>query len=221
MSLAQTLDPPRAAAAALTEWRFPVEGMSCASCVARVEKALAAMPGVAQASVNFATEEANVQAQGGVNMAALKAAVEKAGYAVGEQTLTLGIGDMTCASCVSRVEKALKQLPGVLSAEVNLATETAEVKTVGGASALPQLIAAVEKAGYRAWQSAADSQTPGAQAGVAARPASGWPIALAAALSAPLALPMFGMLVGKSWMLDGWLQLLLATPVQFWLGARF
>lgn len=219
MSLAPTLTAPRAPAA-LTEWRFPVEGMSCASCVARVEKALAGTPGVEAASVNFATEEASVQAQGGVSMAALKAAVEKAGYAVGQQTLTLGIGDMTCASCVSRVEKALKQLPGVLSAEVNLALETAEVKTLGGASALPQLIAAVEKAGYRAWP-AADSQAPGAQAGTAARPASGWPIALAAALSAPLALPMFGMLFGKSWMLDGWLQLLLATPVQFWLGARF
>ncbi len=222
MSLAQTLTPPRAPAAALTEWRFPVEGMSCASCVTRVEKSLAGTPGVEAASVNFATEEASVQARSGVSMAALKAAVEKAGYAVGEQTLTLGIGDMTCASCVSRVEKALKQVPDVLSAEVNLATETAEVKTVGGASALPQLIAAVEKAGYRAWKSAADSQTPGAQAGAAAKPgASWWPIALAAALSAPLALPMFGMLFGKSWMLDGWVQLLLATPVQFWLGARF
>ena len=222
MSVAQTLAAPRAPAATLTEWRFPVEGMTCASCVARVEKALAGTPGVEAASVNFATEEASVKAEGGVSMATLKAAVEKAGYAVGEQSLQLGIGDMTCASCVSRVEKALRQVPGVLSAEVNLATETAEVKTVGGAATLPQLIASVEKAGYRAWQSATDSQASGAQAGAVAKPgASFWPIALAAALSAPLALPMFGMLFGKSWMLDGWLQWALATPVQFWLGARF
>ena len=222
MSVAQTLTAPRAPAATLTEWRFPIEGMTCASCVARVEKALAGTPGVEAASVNFATEEASVQAEGGVSMATLKAAVEKAGYAVGEQSLQLGIGDMTCASCVSRVEKALRQVPGVLSAEVNLALETAEIKTVGGAATLPQLIASVEKAGYRAWQSATDSQASGAQAGAVAKPgASFWPIALAAALSLPLALPMFGMLFGKSWMLDGWLQWALATPVQFWLGARF
>jgi Cu+-exporting ATPase len=225
MSVAQTLSAPRAPAIALTEWRFPVDGMTCASCVARVEKALAAIPGVEAASVNFATEEASVQGGGGVSLATLKAAVEKAGYAVGstvsgavgEQTLRLGIGDMTCASCVSRVEKALKQVPGVLSAEVNLATETAEVRTSGGIADLPQLIAAVEKAGYRAWEVQAASM----QASAAKPGASWWPIALAAALSAPLALPMFGMLLGKSWMLDGWLQLLLATPVQFWLGARF
>ena len=214
------LTTPLTATAALTEWRFPVEGMSCASCVARVEKALTATPGVTAASVNFATEEASVQASDSVTMAALKAAVDKAGYTVGAQTLRLGIGDMTCASCVSRVEKALKQVPGVLSAEVNLATETAEVKTTGGAGALAGLIAAVDKAGYRAWPVTDDSSVPTAQA--SAKPgASWWPIALAAALSAPLALPMFGMLAGKSWMLDGWLQWLLATPVQFWLGARF
>ena len=218
MSVAQTPTAARAPATALAEWRFPVEGMTCASCVARVEKALAGTPGVAAASVNFATEEASVKAEGGVSMATLKAAVEKAGYAVGEQSLRLGIGDMTCASCVSRVEKALRQVPGVLSAEVNLATETAEVKTAGGGNTLRQLIAAVEKAGYRAWE----MQAVSTQAGTAAKPgASWWPIALAAAFSAPLALPMFGMLAGKSWMLDGWLQWMLATPVQFWLGARF
>ncbi|MDP2256225.1 MAG: copper-translocating P-type ATPase [Polaromonas sp.] len=202
-----------------TQWRFPVEGMTCASCVARVEKALASVAGVLDVSVNFATEQASVQAGQGVRMHALQRAVEKAGYVVGEQSLRLKIGDMTCASCVSRVEKALKLLPGVLSAEVNLATETAEVKVTGGAVTLAQIIAAVDKAGYRAWPLQADTES-------AAGPASKtgpdwWPVALAAALSAPLALPMVGLLFGKMWMLDGWLQWLLATPVQFWLGARF
>ncbi|MDO8719103.1 MAG: heavy metal translocating P-type ATPase [Polaromonas sp.] len=202
-----------------TQWRFPVEGMTCASCVARVEKALGAVAGVTDVSVNFATEQASVQAGQGVSMDALKGAVEKAGYAVGTQSLRLKIGDMTCASCVSRVEKALKQLPGVLSAEVNLATETAEVQFTGGAATPAQLIAAVEKAGYRAWPLQADSDNAAGQP-----PKTGadwWPVALAAALSAPLALPMLGLLFGKMWMLDGWLQWALATPVQFWLGARF
>ena len=226
MSITQTLPAPSSQKAAtspetaLTEWRFPVTGMTCASCVARVEKALGAVAGVSEASVNFATEQASVSARADVSLATLQHAVEKAGYAVGEQSLRLKIGDMTCASCVSRVEKALKQVPGVLSAEVNLATETAEVKLSGGAATLDQLIAAVDKAGYRAW--ALQAEGLDAVAGPSQKTAaSWWPVALAAALSAPLALPMLAGLFGQHWMLDGWLQWLLATPVQFWLGARF
>ena len=226
MSASPTLPALLAPASALKEWRFPVEGMTCGSCVARVEKALAATPGVKESSVNFATEQASVKAGREVTLDMLKAAVKKAGYAVGdtagaalgEASVRLKIGDMTCASCVSRVEKALKQVPGVLSAEVNLATETAEVTLTRDAATLPQLIAAVEKAGYRAEAilDAAIGASPAAPSG-----APWWPIAVAAALSAPLALPMVGMLFGKEWMLDGWIQWLLATPVQFWLGARF
>ena len=89
----------------------------------------------------------------------------------------LPIEGMTCASCVSRVEKALRQVPGVLSAEVNLATETADVTVAGGAATLPQLIAAVDKAGYRA-EALQDS---GATHGPVQQPgASWWPIAVAA-----------------------------------------
>jgi len=202
--------------AALAEWQLPIQGMSCASCVARVESALANVPGVQDVSVNFATEQASVKASGDVNMDTLKAAVAKAGYSVAEQNLKLAIEGMTCASCVSRVEKALKQVPGVLSASVNLATETAEVGVVGGDAMLPALMAAVAKAGYQAREIPASGDTP------ANKPAAPWwPVALAAVLSAPLALPMLGSLFGKDWMLDGWLQWLLATPVQFWLGARF
>jgi Cu+-exporting ATPase len=125
------------------------------------------------------------------------------------------IEGMTCASCVTRVEKALKAVAGVAEVSVNLATERATVRASG--TALAALVAAVEKAGYHA--------TP-AEPGEEARPAARagepwWPVALAAALSLPLTLPMIGMLFGAEWALDGWLQLALATPVQFWLGARF
>ncbi|MBC7445897.1 MAG: copper ion binding protein, partial [Polaromonas sp.] len=163
MSVSHALPAPLApATSAWKEWRFPVEGMTCGSCVARVEKALAALPGVLDVSVNFATEQASLRAGPGVTLGMLKAAVEKAGYAVGHtaasapgaQSLRLKIGDMTCASCAGRVEKALRQVHGVLSAAVNLATETADVTLASSAGALPrlvpQLIAAVEKAGYRA-----------------------------------------------------------------------
>ncbi|HEY0858737.1 MAG TPA: copper ion binding protein, partial [Albitalea sp.] len=209
--------PTPSVAVPTREWSFAVEGMTCASCVARVERSLAAVPGVSEATVNLATEAATVRADPSVGLEALRAAVQKAGYGVAEQNVQLRIEGMTCASCVGRVEKALKKVPGVLSAEVNLATESATVRMMGSAAAAEQLAAAVEKAGY-----AARVQTDEASAAPPARPgAQWWPIALAAALSAPLALPMFGLLFGRHWMLDGWLQWALATPVQFWLGARF
>jgi len=126
-------------------------------------------------------------------------------------TLQLPIEGMTCASCVTRVEKALSRVPGVQSVSVNLATEQATVVRQMRSGATADLIAAVEGAGYTAHEIA-----------LAEPPAThGWQVALAAALSAPLVLPMLGDAFGQHWMLPGWLQLLLATPVQFWLGARF
>ncbi len=209
-----TTDLPSSPTGPLIQWDFGVEGMTCASCSTRVEKALARVPGVAVASVNLATERATVEADASVDAAMLQAAVEKAGYAVKPQTVRLVIGGMTCASCSARVEKALKKVPGVLSASVNLATETADiVSTVDNPAALQ---AAVVRAGYTA--------TLPTQVPVAPAPKvlpEWWPIALSVALSLPLALPMVGMLWGAHWMLPGWLQWLLATPVQFWLGARF
>ena len=127
------------------------------------------------------------------------------------------IAGMTCASCVARVEKALGRVAGVLSASVNLATESAEVLSLSPDVA--PLLAAVARAGYTA-------SLPPDPASAPERPSSRalpewWPVALAVALSLPLALPMVGLLWGAHWMLPGWLQWLLATPVQFWLGARF
>ncbi|MGE0873577.1 MAG: heavy metal translocating P-type ATPase [Burkholderiales bacterium] len=125
--------------------------------------------------------------------------------------IKLPIEGMTCASCVARVEKALKRVPGVGSAEVNLATETATVSFAEGASP-DSLVAAVRDAGYEARLVAAPKP---------AKDRSWWPVAIAAALTVPLLAPMAGGAFGSDWMLPGWLQFLLATPVQFWLGARF
>ena len=132
---------------------------------------------------------------------------------------TLPIDGMTCASCVARVERALQKVPGVVSAEVNLATEKAEVTLAGAGGDAAALIAAVENAGY----STRGAVVSGTQAVEPAEPtvASWWPIALSAMLSLPLVIPMVGALFGADWALPGWLQLALATPVQFWLGARF
>ena len=203
------------------DFSFPVEGMTCASCVGRVEKALQAVPGVLDVSVNLATETASIQASTSTTLDMLRTAVDKAGYSVGEQTLQLSIEGMTCASCVGRVEKALARVPGVVSAVVNLATETATVQTTsqpGDSRTLDALLQAVDKAGYVAKAQFADSVGHNTSS---KRPNEWWPVAVAAALSVPLTLPMLGMLFGATWSLPGWLQLALATPVQFWLGARF
>jgi Cu+-exporting ATPase len=203
----------------LLDWSLPIEGMTCASCVARVERALQKMPGVVDASVNLATEAASIRSAPGVGLAALRAAVEQAGYAVGESSVTLAVDGMTCASCVSRVEQALLRVPGVVRAEVNLATESASVALATRQIDEAVLIAAVERAGYAARPRHTE---PGAGAGTAfRRGAEWWPVVVAAALSAPLLLPMIGLPFGQHWMLPGWIQLALATPVQFWLGARF
>ena len=111
----------------LLDWSLPIEGMTCASCVARVEKALRKLPGVSEVSVNLTTEAASVRAAPAIGLADLRGAIEKAGYSVGQSSVTLAVEGMTCASCVARVEKALLRVPGVVSAEVNLATETATV----------------------------------------------------------------------------------------------
>jgi Cu+-exporting ATPase len=126
---------------------FPVEGMTCASCVRRVEKAIAAVPGVTNASVNLATERADVTFSDDADADAVIGAIRTAGYEVPRQTLELAIEGMTCASCVSRVEKAIAAVPGVVAASVNLATGKATIETLAG-TALQPLEAAVRKAGY-------------------------------------------------------------------------
>ncbi|MCC6173856.1 MAG: copper-translocating P-type ATPase [Chloroflexi bacterium] len=174
------------------EVTFPVTGMTCASCVRRIEKALGKVEGVHEASVNLATEKARVTYDPAVaTTAQFKAAVEKAGYGVrdlpadppaaqpsvpargpGAETvdtpgeLTLPVEGMTCASCVRRIERALGKVQGVQEASVNLATERARVVFDPELVGLPQLTAAVEKAGYKVGpmptERAVPAATPGA-----------------------------------------------------------
>ena len=128
---------------------FQIKGMSCASCVSRIETALKKVDGVTQASVNLATERADITSNISIDRQALINAIEHAGYDVVDETTELSIDGMTCASCVSRVEKALKAVPGVKEANVNLATERA---TITGTANVAALIAAIDKAGYDAKQ---------------------------------------------------------------------
>ena len=128
--------------------------------------------------------------------------------------IQLQVSGMTCASCVARVEKALKTVPGVASASVNLATERVSIQAPASVP-VSVLKAAIEKAGYGA------NEVQPAQPEQPQRWPDWWPVAVSAVLTIPLVAPMLAQLLGIGWMVDGWVQLALATPVQFWLGARF
>jgi Cu+-exporting ATPase len=214
---ARTAGKARIASAA-AHWRLPVQGMTCASCATRVERALKKLPGVREANVNLATESVAIEADAPVAASALTAAIEAAGYFSPQQALALDIAGMTCASCVGRVERALRKVEGVVSAEVNLATERASVQVAANRVEAADLVEAVRRAGYAATVHQED--TPAAASSRRGL-GDGLRVALAALLSAPLALPMLADLFGLHWMLPGPWQLALAAPVQFWLGARF
>jgi Cu+-exporting ATPase len=210
-----------------------VEGMTCASCVGRVERALKAVPGVAEANVNLATERAEVTFTGAPDPAALIAAIDAAGYGVPRETVELAIQGMTCASCVGRVERALRSVPGVIDASVNLATERASVVLPRGAVSIDALIRGVETAGYDAAPVAGDVASSDAEAERRAAELAGLrrAVVVAGALTLPVAVlemgghlvPAFHHLVVDAIGVHGnWLvQFVLATLVLFGPGLRF
>ncbi|ALG73424.1 metal ABC transporter ATPase [Azospirillum thiophilum] len=217
--------PAPAAAAPPTDLDLGVSGMTCASCVRRVEKALGRVPGVTAVSVNLATERARLTFAGQPDIkAAVRAAaeaVEAAGFHADRQEFDLSVTGMTCASCAGRVEKALGRLPGVETVAVNLATERAHIVAFAGSVDGAGLIAAVEKAGYGASPLREGGETAEEQARADRGRRDLQHVLIAAALSLPLLAGMAGDLFGADWMLPGWVQLVLASVVQFWLGARF
>ena len=209
---------PTAATAATAG--LPIAGMTCASCVRRVEAAIRAVPGVQDVSVNLATETAGIT--GSFDAAALVAAIARAGYQAQTATVDLQVSGMTCAGCVRRVERALAAVPGVLGVEVNLATETARVQTAGADRAA--LTAALRRAGYDGTPLVRDdpgTRDPTEDRRTQATRRERLHLLAAAVLTLPLVLPMLAAPFGADLMLPGWAQLLLATPVQVWLGGRF
>ncbi|HTN49464.1 MAG TPA: heavy metal translocating P-type ATPase [Burkholderiaceae bacterium] len=194
---------------------LPVQGMTCASCVAHVEKALGKVPGVEQVAVNLATESAAIEGRA-LDPQALSRAVAQAGYVVPTQTLNLALQGMTCASCVDRLESALGRVPGVLRTSVNLASESAQVELVSGAAAVRDLLGAVAAAGYSATLKTAATAVAVDRSADLRRDAL-----LALTLALPLLLGTHLGIFGIEATLPGWAQWLLATPVQFWCARRF
>ena len=216
----------------ITDISFPVEGMTCASCVRRVERALEKMPGVATANVNLATERASVSYDPTtVSVEALRGAVEKAGYGVPEEDYTFDVEGMTCASCVGRVERALKKTPGVEEASVNLATEQARVRVVGGAASREDLVRAIEKAGYGVREPETTISVEDAEAAADARAQRELTV-MKVKIIASLAVSgiLMFLMFWPSWLIARpyaemkdifLLSFILATPIQFWAGAQF
>ena len=201
----------------LAEYVFPVDGITCASCSLRVEKALASVPGVKSAVVNLSAMTARVEATRDVKPADLVAAVEAAGYAAPREDILLDVAGMTCAACVARLEKALKATPGVMSARVSLPAETADVTVASGLATTADLVAAIENAGFEATPRASDGKA--AERSGEARET--WTLAGAMALSAPFLANMGYEIATGAPLLAPWIQLVLAAPVFLVAGARF
>lgn len=206
-----------------------ISGMSCAACALRIEKGLSKVEGVKKATVNFATEKATVEydtAQ--ASNQALEAVVEKLGYGIIREKgpagkVTLKISGMTCAACSARIEKKLNKLEGVTKAAVNLATEKASVVFDDQRIKIPEIVAAVTGLGYGAdpeQELSGDLEKEQREKEIKRLRTE---LIVSAVLSAPLILGMILALLGVNipFLHDWRFQILLATPVQFYIGFRF
>jgi Cu+-exporting ATPase len=212
------------AKAQLVRLTIPVTGMSCASCVRRVERALSNHEGVEEADVNFASETASVAYHPeATKRDELIRVIREAGYGVDVRERTFGVTGMTCASCVGRVERALRQLPGVVGASVNLANQQAKVSYIAGEVEPQDLEKAVEGAGYGVVREDEGASVEGSREREYGKLKSDF--FLAAALTALILIGSVPMMLGfmppvpVAWLNLG--LLVLATPVQFWAGRRF
>ena len=209
--------------------RVPVTGMTCASCVGRVEKAIAAVSGVSEAPVNLATASASVVFDGARTGAAdIVAAIRGAGYGVETERLEAEVEGIFCASCVQKIEKNLLELPGVLSASVNLATAKITIEAVTDTVALDDIAEAAARAGdYRVIPVAAEAtaRTGGADREERETASLKRDLIVASFLTVLVfvgSMPMLFPFVEHIPLRARHLTLfLLATPVMFWAGARF
>lgn len=204
---------------------LPVEGMTCASCAAGLQKSLAKLDGIIDVSVNFALSNASITvADDKHTQQSLAAAIDVAGYTVPTVTHSFDIAGMSCAGCAASIEKLVRSQAGVLTADVNLAIEKLSVQALSSVSS-DELINTVAKAGY----SASIPQTSSAEQGANLKSESlrstlnshSVLLIVGIVLSLPMVIQMIVMLFGAGAFLPGWVELLLATPVQFWVGLRF
>ena len=227
MAVTDVKTPVAEQANRLKSFDFPVEGMTCTACAARLEKALTRKTGVKEASVNFALERGKVSYDPAeVKLTDIAEAVAKTGFSVPPSYFSFGVDGMTCTACSTRLEKILSRLPGVTHAEVNFAVERAEVKGLPGLVTLEMLSEAVQKAGFTA--RIADDQKAQAEDDQAQEDKERaslrrelWLLIASIILTAPLIAQMISMWLGVGFHLSPWVELALAAPVQIIIGARF
>ena len=204
-----------------------VEGMSCASCVGRIEKALVDESGVSAAQVNLATGRATVEFDQPATPAALVNSIKNAGYQPRVQSVEIPVTGMTCGSCVSRVERALNKQPSMIKASVNLTTQKAFVEFLSDALSLPRIHQAIRDAGY-------EPQEPDTSTHAEEQDKEGIDLRRKVIFAAVLTIPVVLIAMGKmmpalealyasvlshrGWMAIEWL---LTTPVLFYAGSRF
>lgn len=214
---------------------LPIQGMSCASCANRIEKGLGQMQGVQKATVNFATQRATVVLDPSVvSTRDLVKTIQGLGYDVQTESVTISIQGMSCASCVNKIQQALIHLPGILSASVNLALESATIQYIPQLVNLPDLAHTIRSVGYEpklpTGPSALDVQDRLAQAereqAVAFRRLRN-KVIVSALLTLAIFVLAYPHMLGLPWVMPwstqagAFLQLILATPVQFWAGWQF
>ena len=206
------------------ELDLPIDGMTCSACVTRLEGVFRRAPGVIRADVNLATERASLVIEEGVDAGLLTEAVARAGYRVRTEERTYPVEGMTCSACASRVEKVLDRVPGVVAVDVNLALEQATVTTLAGAGSGQALSEKLDRAGYRLVLAEEEDEEGARSAAEDQRrlDAERRVVTIAAILTVPMVIGMAFQVLGYDDVhLMPAAEVLLATPIQFVLGARF
>lgn len=199
---------------------FDVTGMTCAGCSGRVERAVATTSGVLSVSVNLALEKLDVTYDDSLSPSQIADIVRNTGYGIREAQVVFNISKMTCAGCSGRSERALQSVSGVLSANVNLALETASVRYIPGQTNPTEIAKATTDAGYPASIAEDTGDTREVEIKAAQRKDL-FELTLATILTLPLVTQMVLMLAGVHLNLTPYFEMALATPVQFWVGRRF
>jgi Cu+-exporting ATPase len=203
-----------------------ITGMTCAACATRIEKGLNKLEGVTSANVNFALEKASVNYDpASINIGSLKETIKKLGYGTAKEVVDFKLEGMTCAACANRIEKGLGKMHGVTKASVNFAMETARVEYSPGEATIAEMQNKVKQLGYKAITKQ-ENENKGDHRGKEVRHQKR-KLLISAILSFPLLWSMIAHFSFTSWiylpeiLMNPWVQLILATPVQFYVGRQF
>ncbi len=199
-------------------WVIPVTGMTCASCVNRLERGMKKQAAVQQVSVNLALETLDIMVDNNTSADDVRGWVQGVGFEMVEHVEVMTLDNVTCASCVAKIERQLLRVPGVTGAAVNLATTQLQVKWLEGIVTSAHIRQVLKTLNYPV-QATTEAPTDASDQ-MAVRKAL-IPVLVGFALSLPMVIAMVGNLLGFGWNLSPMVQFALTTPIQFWLGYRF